>query len=210
MRSASIILKIPDNIFGKISASCDLSVKILTCIPMGKESGRSLVKIDTPSEMDGASLKKHIKEAAPLCTVDIVSQRPGEHLASISNNDCEVCGAISETGCFLESASSYGDGRMIWNIVAPSSSALQNLIGRLKEQGCELEIIGIREPSTIKDLTDHQEHLMRLAFDLGYYDIPRRITLEGLEERTGTCKSSLDVALRRAERKLICRHFGLV
>ncbi len=55
-------------------------------------------------------------------------------------------------------------------------------------------------------LTDRQEEVVRMACDLGYYDIPRRTDLNELAKRLGIGKSTLDVILRRAEGKLVRCH----
>jgi predicted DNA binding protein len=210
MRSASIIIRIPDNLFGKISTSGDLSIQVLRCETMGQNGGRSLIEIDAPSEIDGECLAEIIREAEPSCEVNITPQGKQQHLASIVNNNCGVCAVVAEAGCFLESARSNGDGRMLWRIIAPSSTALQELVKRLRSIGCELEITRVSEHGAKKDMTSRQEQIVQLAFKLGYYDIPRHITLQELAERVGTCKSSLDLILRRAERMLICEHLGSI
>jgi predicted DNA binding protein len=45
-----------------------------------------------------------------------------------------------------------------------------------------------------------------MAFELGYFDIPSRITLDELASRVGCSKSTLNIILRRAERKIISDH----
>ena len=42
-----------------------------------------------------------------------------------------------------------------------------------------------------------------MAHNLGYYDVPRKISLVQLAERFDLALSTLDVLLRRAERRLL-------
>jgi len=44
---------------------------------------------------------------------------------------------------------------------------------------------------------------LKTAYDMGFFDIPQRITLEGLTPHMRCSKSTLNVMLRRAERKIL-------
>lgn len=52
-------------------------------------------------------------------------------------------------------------------------------------------------------LTDTQESLFRQALELGYFEVPRRITLTRLAERVGRSKSAVSHALALVERYLV-------
>jgi predicted DNA binding protein len=52
-------------------------------------------------------------------------------------------------------------------------------------------------------LTPKQLEVFRLACDYGYYDMPKRITIEELAERTGLSPSTLAEHLRKAETRLL-------
>ena len=54
-------------------------------------------------------------------------------------------------------------------------------------------------------LTPKQEAYFETAMDLGYYDIPKRITLDELCAILGCSKSTLNVSLRTAESNIF--HF---
>jgi predicted DNA binding protein len=208
MRHASLVLRIPHNWISEVTSKCQASIKVLRCVPADGKSGRSLLKIDAPAEMDEAAILNRIMEASPSCEVSLTKTGPGEHLALVRNDACMLCSAVMEAGCFLDTASSRGDGRVVWNIIGPSSQAINSLVNKLKDLGCEVEVSGIRDQKGLSPLTYHQERAVRIAYDLGYYDIPRKITLDDLASKLGITKATLDIILRRAERKLISRHTG--
>ena len=52
-------------------------------------------------------------------------------------------------------------------------------------------------------LTARQRYLLHSALDWGYYDVPRRITLEKMAERLGVGLNTLSVVLRNAEGSLV-------
>ncbi|MFD1586483.1 helix-turn-helix domain-containing protein [Halorientalis brevis] len=52
-------------------------------------------------------------------------------------------------------------------------------------------------------LTDRQHEALRIAYELGYFDIPRRASLEAVAAELGITASSVSERLRRAQTQLI-------
>ncbi|HXY88787.1 MAG TPA: helix-turn-helix domain-containing protein [Candidatus Acidoferrales bacterium] len=57
--------------------------------------------------------------------------------------------------------------------------------------------------SPLNRLTEKQRRVFIMAHKLGYYDIPKKIRLVKLAEKLNLAYSTLDVQLRRAERRLL-------
>jgi predicted DNA binding protein len=57
--------------------------------------------------------------------------------------------------------------------------------------------------SPVSRLTEKQREAIILAFNLGYFDTPRKISSEQLANKLGLANSTLAVHLRRAERRLL-------
>jgi predicted DNA binding protein len=57
--------------------------------------------------------------------------------------------------------------------------------------------------SPISCLTEKQQEAISLAFRLGYFDTPRKISADELAAKLGLASSTLAVHLRRAERRLL-------
>lgn len=206
MRYASLILKIPGNWIGSLTSSCDLTVKVLKCVPKNSSGGKSLLKIDSAPELTQDELAERIISAEPKCTVHLTSAGPGRHIGSVELENCLACQLVSEAGCFLDSASSRQDGRIQWNVIAPNNAALKELIDRVEKSGCTVEMKKISMMKTESELTVAQERVLELAFREGYFDIPRGISLEKLANSLEISKATLDVMLRRGQRKLIANH----
>ena len=61
-----------------------------------------------------------------------------------------------------------------------------------------------REPEPPGDgLTNHQHEALRTAFEMGYFDIPRQVSLEEIAAELNISASSLSERLRRAQSQLI-------
>lgn len=56
---------------------------------------------------------------------------------------------------------------------------------------------------TLAGLTPKQREALRLAYEEGYYDLPRKTNLTDLSKRIGISRRSLSDRLRRAERQLV-------
>jgi predicted DNA binding protein len=57
-------------------------------------------------------------------------------------------------------------------------------------------------------LTREQRALVRLALDLGYFEVPARVNLAQLARYTGVSKAAVSKRLRRAERKILFDSVG--
>jgi predicted DNA binding protein len=192
----------------EVSQKCHASVRVLKCVPWEGETGRSLVKIEAPMDVDEQTLLRSIREVDPGCIVNLTSAGPGTHIAAVTNNACVVCGVLNEANCFLDSAVSQPDGKVTWTVIAPASENISDLVERLRKAGCEVEVTAMRDRNEDRLLTYHQEKILRIAYDLGYYDIPKGINLDDFAAKVAISKSTLDVILRRAEKKLIGEHIG--
>jgi predicted DNA binding protein len=52
-------------------------------------------------------------------------------------------------------------------------------------------------------LTSKQQEALVLAFRLGYFNTPRRVSVDALAAKLGLASSTMAVHLRRAERRLL-------
>jgi hypothetical protein len=57
--------------------------------------------------------------------------------------------------------------------------------------------------SPLSSLTEKQRRALITAHNLGYYDVPKKINLVHLAKRLNLASSTVDVQLRRAERRLL-------
>jgi predicted DNA binding protein len=62
--------------------------------------------------------------------------------------------------------------------------------------------------SPLSHLTEKQRRVILSAFNLGYYDVPRRVSSEGLAERLNIREPTLVMHRRKAERRLLAALVG--
>jgi predicted DNA binding protein len=88
--------------------------------------------------------------------------------------------------------------------------ALRRVVSRLTREGMPFQVLRASGrpywgPSGSEDLTDRQRSIVSRAWALGYYGIPRRISLTRLARLTGQSPPALSKMLRRAEGRLVAR-----
>ncbi len=102
------------------------------------------------------------------------------------------------------------NGLQTHTVLSPNKSDLKVLLHKLKKR---FSIVSIKELSTTplnstsKILTQKQINAIKLAYDSGYYNIPRRTTTNELSEKIGISRVSFRERIRRVERRLIEEYF---
>ena len=88
--------------------------------------------------------------------------------------------------------------------------ALRRVVARLTREGMPFRVLRTTGrpywgPSGSEDLTERQRSIVARAWALGYYGVPRRISLTRLSRLTGQSPPALSKMLRRAEGRLVAR-----
>jgi predicted DNA binding protein len=98
------------------------------------------------------------------------------------------------------------DGIQYHNILSPSSKNFRALLKNLQERFTDVNIraLSSKPTETLQDfLTDKQYETLMLAHRKGYYEIPRKCTLEELSEELSIKRVACQERIRRAEKKII-------
>jgi predicted DNA binding protein len=168
----------------------------------------SLLRIEGGKDMSKRQMEREfgsldISLTGSKFSVNLTAISPGNWVGTAEVQDCRLCSAVSNSDCVFESARSLQDGEVEWMVVAPDALALSQLVKNLESIGCHVKIQKVSQIEETRELTEHQRRAVRLAYELGYYDIPKRINLDELAKMLNISKAALDTTLRRAQRKLI-------
>jgi predicted DNA binding protein len=198
----------PNNWISNISSTEDVTVKVLRCAPKNGKGGQSLLRIEGSGAVSEEDIIGHIRSVDPDGQVNFSRNGSGRFIATVDMRSCQACRILGDSDCLLDSAVSRPDGGIQWNIIAPTGAALTRLVDDLKLNGSEVLVEKVMVLRTARELTAEQEKVLQTAFDLGYYDIPKKIKLDELARRLDVSKATLDVVLRRAQRKVVASHVG--
>ena len=197
-----------DSWMAEIGTKYDRPVKFLDCMPYDGSGGKGLIEIDC-SEEDTRELIEIIRNHPNVNRLEISPSPDGGVIGSvICNNKCAACKSLMGSNCFLMSASSGSDGYIEWKLLAGKEDSLSNLINKLKGFGCEVELVTSRRLNKKRMLTDRQEEIIRIALKEGYYEIPKRTSINKLAQSFNVAQSTLAEIIQRAERKIIGQYFN--
>ncbi len=207
MRSVTLKIKLPDDCRGCISCfqfqEQNVSIKVLRCAPLSPNSGHSLLRLEGDPETVDRLLSDPWHLNDENIKIEVAKSGNGTYSALVVNNNCRLSNIINESGCFLQLAIRSDDGDVIFHLVGFDAGSINNMIASARDLGYDVHVISIYEKKSWGGLTYRQEKDIRMAFDHGYYNIPSQVTLDDLASSIGISKSTLNITLRRAERKII-------
>lgn len=119
--------------------------------------------------------------------------------------------ATAAVGGRLRGCSSSRDGWQ-FQLRFPSRDALVAFNGRCRELDVSVTVEHLRladeECEGVVSLTEKQQELLAVAYEEGYFDVPRRISQDELADRLGVSKSAISQRLRRAIAELCASSFS--
>ncbi|WP_400207038.1 helix-turn-helix domain-containing protein [Candidatus Methanomassiliicoccus intestinalis] len=180
--------------------------EIIQCTNLAGEGGCALIRVmDPQGTLQDITEKQFYSNEMGECTIDRISSH--QLMAMVMNNNCQLSKIVSESGCMITSAVATEDNEDIcWTVIGPNSVYVSNLIKRLNAEGFSTERKSSFQSDYVAFLSDRQEEALRVAVENGYYEVPRKINLDELCVLLNCSKSTLDVTLRNAERKVITHH----
>jgi len=89
-----------------------------------------------------------------------------------------------------------------------SAKQVKGFIKLLEDTSVHYRVVSLTDAqfpphSLLNHLTEKQQRVLITAYALGYYDVPKKIRLVQLAEKLDLAISTLDVHLRKAERRLM-------
>ena len=191
-----------------IATKYSCSVTVTECIPWRKKGGQALFRI-RGLESDSSQTVDDIRSRGDVTSIDVVERSDGQIDGSVAMKEFWPAWAIVESGCFLESVWSDGDGKAIFRVLAGSEGSVPQLIKTISSKKLDLEIIRIAQTGDRPQVTRKQEKVVRLALEKGFFDYPRRINLEELARLTDMTTSTVAETLKRGEKNILKQYFNL-
>lgn len=179
--------------------------EVIQCACLAGNGGCAMIRITDPDDVlaDRITDRQFIENEHGECMIDRISRH--QFMAMVMNNNCLLSRIMSESGCFITSAV-LEEEDICWTVVGPNSTYIHNLIDRLNREGFEPRKRSSFTTDYVALLSERQEETLRVAMENGFYEIPRRIKMEELSKMLNCSKSTLDVTLRSAERKIVTHY----
>ncbi len=107
---------------------------------------------------------------------------------------------------YLLSPLRYHDGKLTFTF-AGNPRQLRDILGQARARGLRYRILSLKEAEFAVSLLDHltkkQAEVLRVAYELGFYDVPRRITSEQLGRGLGMRAATVVEHLRKSEKRIL-------
>ncbi len=125
----------------------------------------------------------------------------------VDAHECQVCSNMLNWDLFLTEAGSDENGNVTMKWFVPDEKTVSGFLEVLEHDGVVFRLLKKRNLSRKSDITARQEYVVKTALDLGFFDYPKKVNLEGLSKRLNVSYVTLAEILRRAEKNIITSYF---
>ena len=174
-------------------------LSIFDCWPLNREEMVMLLDLTGPA----TAIRKTITTLRGMTGVkEAIEEEHGPQSARVFNalEKPRICGSAgnSEIMC-LDCPFNSTEIPARWRFAAKSTSDVGEIVKRLAEGGIQARIQDISPLDKSVNLTLKERGIIAVAIERGYFEFPRRITLEDLSKVVGEETTSLGRILRSVE-----------
>ena len=156
----------------------------------------SVVDEDRLSELPPITWWEHIARSGPgtayLLEFDVDEAR---NMIDACSDDLVLCGTIDVT-----------DGEFTFDVAGPQE-AIAETIAEYRAAGANVRLEALQDfdprNQPLDALTARQQEVVQIAFDIGYFDVPRGASTEEVAAKLELDASTVSEHLQRAERNLL-------
>jgi len=205
---ARIKIKFPDQIWiSEIFKNYpDIKMEISHFLPYDLERsvGNSLIEI---LHYDIDSIIEQIRNHPSVFELSVLEKEKNKVKFNVKTKDPYLLYAIIKCGVLINFPVRVEDGYAYWRLIS-SRERIDKLLTLFEEKNIKFELLRIGlSPYNIEDdeskLTYVESNILNKAITLGFFEIPRKISLEELANELGKSKSALSVMLRKIIKKKV-------
>jgi len=190
-----------------------VAFRLLACRPADKGRRRLLRLFEIQADGEGSASAIHrLRAELPGRDLAVAHLGPDRAILRVTGPMPALCAAAFDLGDFCIRCPFLGGedgaGSVSWKLLVPRIGDARRLLEAAAPAG------GTR-PTLVRagayrrrwGLTSRQERALRVAYQIGYFDYPRRATLSALAARLGVGRSTALELLRKATTKLAAQRF---
>jgi predicted DNA binding protein len=203
---AVISLKIPQNWMSEIPEKHPVTIKVIDRVPYSDKGVKDLVEIAGPQDIMEEVLSD-IRKNPTVSKLETTVTERGKLIGAVTTSRCEICRILTDSDVFLISAETRDNGKVDWTLVLSDKSVLKDIFDHLKNKNVEAELVKLTKIDDKESLTERQDKITKVAFERGYFDYPKRISLRELARMFEVSPSTLSEILRKGQRKIVLDYF---
>jgi len=150
-----------------------------------------------------AKLGPYLAGLPEIKRYSILSQGSGSAEVVTWAEQSSILEHLLKTNCVFIGPTVVRDGVENWQIMAPSREDIQEAIASLEKHADIAYIRNSTSTHSSEGLTDRQTAALTAAVEMGYFDSPRRASIEEVAGRLGIAASTAVEHLRKAEKKVL-------
>ncbi len=205
---ARIKIKFPDkiwisNVFKKFP---DVKMEILYFLPydLEKSIGNSIIEI---KHYNIKSIIEEIKNHDSVFEFSVLEQEENRIKINVKTIDPYLLYGVIKCGILVNFPVNVREGYAYWRLIA-TRERIDQLLTLFERKGINFTLLKIgNSPYDIDDnankLSFKESKILEKAINSGFFDIPRKISLENLAKELGKSKSALSVMLRKIIKKKV-------
>ena len=172
---------------------------------------QDVTEVTLANKKEVRKIKSYFKNHRLISKFEVLQESDNKLLIQIFTDTSKIKSivhTILKNKCFLAKKVPLVKGWEIWTIAAPKKTAIKSALDDIKKLG-EFKLLHIKK-STFDgfNLSKNQENIIKLALGLGYYNWPKKISIQELAKRLNLSKVTVAEHLRKAEAKVVNKEFG--
>lgn len=144
-----------------------------------------------------------LKENPNILDVKVVRLDNGKVLVNVTGIFNEIYKILADLDAFISAIKNLHDDWSELVLMVPNNKILKKILKRFHEVGIQMRVKSIIYVKNKTVLTSKQDNIIRIAYELGYYDFPRKISLTSLAKKLNLSSATLSEILRRGEYRII-------
>jgi hypothetical protein len=205
---AVIKIKFPEDIWihELFKKFYDIHMEIQYFLPydLEKSIGNAVIEI---RHWDIELIIQEIKDHSSVRDFNILEREENRVKFNVKTKDPYLLNAAIKCGVLIDFPVKVEEGWAYWNLIS-SRKGIDVLLSDFEEKGLKFELLKIgishRELGNEKNqISFEEQQILQKAIEEGFFDVPRKISLEKLANQMGKSKSTLSVALRKIIKKKV-------
>ena len=181
-------------------------INILDCLPYHDTGNRDLVEIEVDEKYVEMVLDD-VKKNPEVDLVDLKEVSRGKIKGAVATNECVACCSMVGSEAFLLESHIDKQGKTVWRLLVTEKEAIREIISSLEDHRYTVELMKLTSVDVDELMTSRQEDILQIAYERGYFDYPKRISLRDLAAMFDISISTLSEMLRKGQRKIMEEYF---
>jgi predicted DNA binding protein len=149
-----------------------------------------------------------VKKNPEVDLVDLTIVDRGRIKGAVATNQCVACCSMVGSEAFLLDSHMDKKGKIVWRLLSTEKEAIRQIIADLENHRYTVELMKLTSVDVEELMTSRQEDILQIAFERGYFDYPKRISLRDLASMFDISISTLSEMLRKGQRKIMEEYFA--